>query len=183
MNVKLLWDIIKSRPKSLAVVLLLVILNCVLFFYSSFSQQPRLQNLRQQWAEKRRAAGSGGVRDAAGIYRQGTEDLAKWRGRITPKKDFARLIGTLFDMASNSSLKVGAVSYRPVPVKQDNLLAFTISFSASGKYAAVKSFIADLMRSKEILTLDNITLSSTKLTEEAIDMKIELTAYFRTEGA
>ncbi|RII27039.1 MAG: hypothetical protein CXR31_07185 [Geobacter sp.] len=181
MNGKLLWDIVKSRPKSLAVVLLLVILNCGLFFYSAYSQQPRLQNLRQQWTEKRRAGG--GVRDVAGIYRQGTGDIATWRGRITPKKDFARLIGTLFDMASSSSLKVGAVSYRPVPVKQDNLLAFSISFSASGKYAAVKSFIADLMRTKEILILDNIKLSSTKTTEEAIDMKIELTAYFKTEGA
>ena len=182
MNSKLLWDIAKSRPKSLAVVILLIILDCGLFFYSTYYQQPRLQTLRQQWAEKRRAAG-GGHRDQAAIYRQGTDDLATWRGRITPKKDFARLIGTLFDMASSSSLKVGAVSYRPVPVKQDNLLAFTISFNASGKYAAVKSFIADLMRTKEILTLDNVTLSSTKTTEEAIDMKIELTAYFKTEGA
>ena len=181
MNGKLLWDIVKSRPKSLAVVLLLVMLNGGLFFYNAYSHQPRLQNLRQQWAEKRRAGV--GVRDAAGIYRQGTGDLATWRGRIALKKDFARVIGTLFDMASSSSLKVGAVSYRPVPVKQDNLLAFTISFSASGKYAAVKSFIADLMRTKEILTLDNVTLSSTKTTEEAIDMKIELTAYFKTEGA
>jgi len=181
MNGKLLWDIIRSRPKSLTVVLLLVLLNAGLYFFSSYHQQPRLQDLRQKWVEKRRAAG-GGVRDAATIFRQGTGDLATWRDRIAPKKDFARLIGSLFDMAANNSLKVGGVSYKPVPVKEDNLLAFTISFGVSGKYAAVKSFIADLMRSREIMTLDNVSLASTKLTEESVDMKVQLTAYFKAEG-
>ncbi|GFE58754.1 type 4a pilus biogenesis protein PilO [Geobacter sp. AOG1] len=182
MNGKLLWDIVKSRPKSLVVVLLLVVLNCGLFFVISYHQQPRLQDLRQQWAEKRRIAGSGGVRDGATIFRQGTSDLATWRGRIAPKKDFARLIGSLFDLAASNSLKVGGVSYKPVPVKEDNLLAFTISFGVSGKYAAVKSFIADLMRSREIMALDNISLASTKLTEESVDMRVQLTAYFKSEG-
>lgn len=179
MNGKFLWDIVRSRPKSLAVVLLLILLNGGLFFFSSYHQQPRLLELRQQWAEKRRA---GGVRDAAAIFRQGTSDLATWHARIAPKKDFARLIGTLFDTAASNSLKVGGVSYKPVPVKEDNLLAFTISFGVSGKYAAVKSFIADLMHTKEIVTLDNVSLASTKLTEESVDMKVQLTAYFKAEG-
>lgn len=182
MNGKLLRDIVRLRPKSLAVILLLAILNIGLYFYISYYQQPRLQYLHQQWSEKRRGAGSGNMHDAAAIFRQGTGDLTIWRNKIAAKKDFARLIGSLFDMAAGNSLKVGAVSYKPVTIKEDNLLAFTISFGVSGKYAAVKSFIADLMHSKDIMTLDNITLANTKSTEEAVDLKVQLTAYFKTEG-
>ena len=182
MNIKFFWDIARSRPKLLTSVLLLVVFNIGLYAFATFYQEPRLQKLRQQWMEKRQAAGSG-TRDAATIFRQGTTDLGTWHARIAPKKEFTRFIGSLFDMASNNSLKVGSVSYKPLVVKEDKLLAFTISFSVTGKYAAIKSLIADLMRAKDIMTIDNLSLNNTKQTEEAIDMKVQLTAYFRTEGA
>jgi type IV pilus assembly protein PilO len=183
MNIKLITEIFRARPKSLVFILVLALVNIGLYIYVSAYQAPRLAALQSEWFEKRRLAGGGVARDAAAVYRQGTKDLAAWNARIPLKKEFARFIGDLFESAANNALTVGGVTYKPVPIPDDkNLLAFSISFNVSGKYAGVKSFMADLGRLREIMTIDNISLNNTKPTEESVDMKLLLTAYFRMEG-
>ncbi|MGA2151044.1 MAG: type 4a pilus biogenesis protein PilO [Geobacteraceae bacterium] len=61
------------------------------------------------------------------------------------------------------------------------MLAYSIGFNVSGKYAAIKSFIADIERLRAIAVINNISLNG-KAAEESVDMKLQLTAYFRVEG-
>ncbi|HEX9024027.1 MAG TPA: type 4a pilus biogenesis protein PilO, partial [Geobacteraceae bacterium] len=94
---------------------------------------------------------------------------------------FARFIGDIFETATNNSLKVGAITYKPAPLKDEGLLAFSVDFNVSGNYAQIKSFISDLERLREIVVINNLFLSG-KNTEESVGMKVQLTAYFRVEG-
>ena len=181
MNFTLLRQIINTRRNFFIAIFVLIIINIGLFLYSSAYLEPKLVFLQNKWSEKRLiAAGESGI-DAAAVYQQGTSDLAAWRARIYPKKDFARFIDELFESATNNTLKVGAITYKPQPVKGENLLAYSIGFNVSGKYAAIKSFIADIQRLREIAVIDNISLNG-KTTEESVDMKLQMTAYFRMEG-
>ena len=181
MNITLLQQIFRARQRSFICIFILVIINGGLYAYSAVYQEPRLAGLQIRWAEKRRLAAGEAVIDTAAVYRQGKSDLEAWRKRLAPKKEFARLIGSLFEAAGNNSLKVGAITYKPEPVKGENLLAYSIGFSVSGKYAAVKSFIADIERLRDIAVVDNISLNG-KATEESVALKLQLTAYFRVEG-
>jgi type IV pilus assembly protein PilO len=180
MNLAMLRQIIRTRRNSFIAISVLILINIGLFLYSSALLGPEVFSLQNKWSEKRLVAAGETVSDDATVYRQGTEDLAKWRTRIYSKKDFARFIGELFETASNNTLKVGAIVYKPQPVKDENLIAYTIGFNVSGKYAAIKSFIADIERLREIAVIDNISLNG-KSTEEFVDMKLQLTAYFRVE--
>jgi type IV pilus assembly protein PilO len=182
MNAKLLEQILRARLKTFIFIGVMVLANVGLYVYVSVFQVPRLAGLQNAWFEKRRAAEKGTLKDAAAIYRQGTADLEAWRARVAPKKDFARVIGDIFETAASNSLKVGGIAYKPAPNKDENLIAYSIAFNVTGKYAAVKSFLADLMRSREIMTVDNVSLNSTSATEESDDLRVQLTAYFRTEG-
>ncbi len=182
MTFKLIEQILRARLKSFILIAVLVLLNGGLYVYVSFLQAPRLTALQNAWFEKRRVAEKSTAMDTTAIYRQGTADLANWRARIAPKKDFARIVGELFETAASNSLVVGSVAYKPIPITDENLLAYTIGFNVSGKYAGIKSFLADLMRSREIMTVDNISLNSSRGPEESVDLKVQLTAYFRTEG-
>ncbi len=181
MNFRMLRQIIASRRKSLIGIALLIGANIALYVCSSSYLEPQVSSLQNKWSEKRRLAAAEGTMDAAAIYRQGTTDLAAWRERIYPKKDFARFIGDLFEAAGNNSLKVGAITYQPKPNKNENLLVYSIGFNVSGKYAAIKSFIADVEKLREMAVIDNVSLNA-KSTEEKVDMKLQLTAYFRMEG-
>ncbi|KAF0218294.1 MAG: hypothetical protein FD174_3047 [Geobacteraceae bacterium] len=183
MNIKFIEDLFKARRKSFLVILVLALVDTGLYIYASAYQTPHLAALQNEWFEKRRLAGGGVAQDAATVYRQGTKDLAAWNARIFSKKEFARFVGELFEAAANNALTVGGVTYKPEPIKDEkNLLAFSIVFNVSGKYAAVKSFIADLARLREIVIIENIALNNSKLTEESVSMKLQLTAYFRMEG-
>jgi len=181
MKLTMLRQIINSRRNSFIAISVLILINFGLYFYSFAYLGPRLASLEKKWSEKRVLAAEGAVLDEAAIFRQGTTDLAALRTRIYPKKDFTRFIGEIFETATNNTLKIGSITYKPQPVKGEDLLAYSIGFNVSGKYAAIKSFIADIERLREIAVIDNISLSG-KTTEESIEMKLQLTAYFRMEG-
>jgi len=181
MNFTMLRQIIKARRNFLIAICVLILINIGLYIFSSAYLEPRVASLQNIWSEKRLLAAKGAVMDSAAAYRQGTADLATWRARIYPKKEFARFIGEIFETATNNSLKVGAITYKPQHVKGEDLLAYSIGFNVSGKYAAIKSFIADIQRLREIAVIDNIALSG-KTAEESIEMRLQLTAYFRVEA-
>lgn len=182
MNFTMLRQIINARRNSFLIISILILINIGLYIYSSVFQGPQVALLQNKWSEKRLlAVGGGAFMDVAATYRQGTADLAAWRTRIYTKKEFARFIGELFETATNNTLKVGSITYKPQTIKGEDLLAYSIGFNVSGKYAAIKSFIADIERLREIAVIDNISLNG-KTTEESIDMRLQLTAYFRVEG-
>ncbi len=181
MNYGIIRQIFVARRNWFIAIFIMILMNGGLYLYYSAYLEPRLALLQREWSDKRLAAAGGTPLDTAVVYRQGKADLASWRERIYPKKDFARFIGDLFESATNNSLKVGAINYKPAQLKDEGLLAFTVDFNVSGKYAAIKSFISDLERLREMVVINNISLSG-KNTEEEVGMKLQLTAYFKVEG-
>jgi type IV pilus assembly protein PilO len=181
MKTDIFRQILKSRQKSFICISILIVANLGLYVFSSAYLEPQLADLQRKWSEKRAQAAAEPAMDAAAIYRQGTADLKTWRARISPKREFAGFIGELFETAVNNSLKVGAITYKPTLIKGENLLAYSIGFNVSGKYAAIKSFIADIEKYREIAVIDDISLNG-KSDEELVDMRLQLTAYFRVEG-
>lgn len=183
MKYKFILETIRAWRKPAIFVVVLLLINVCSYLYLTIYQEPRLESLQNNWFEKRQKINSMAVVDAATVYEQGTRDLKTWSSRIPPKKDFARFLGDLFETAANNNLSVKSVTYKPNLIKDEGLLAYSIAFSVSGNYAAVKSFISDIARSRQIVTIDNLSLSNSSTTQEAIELKLQLTTYLRVEGA
>lgn len=179
---KILVEIIRARSKTFTLILLLFLADAALYAYVSAYQKPRVASLQQKWFEKRNLASGGKAMSIEEVYRQGTNDLKTFRSRIPPKRDFARVIGELYETAANNSLLIGKVSYKPEVLKGEELLVYTTALDVKGRYAGVKSFLADLQRSREIMAIENLSLNSGSATEESVDVKLHLALYFRTEG-
>jgi type IV pilus assembly protein PilO len=182
MNLQLLKETLLAWKRTFSLVIFLLLLNIVLFIYLSLYQEPRVTSLQTSWFEKRQQSSRTDIRDADTIYAEGTKDLQAWNSRILPQRDFARLIGELFETASNNSVAVKSVAYKPGSLKEQGLLAYSIDFSVSGRYAGVKSFIYDLMRSRQIMVLEGLSLANGSQTKEDVELKLKLTTYFRMEG-
>jgi type IV pilus assembly protein PilO len=182
MNLKLVVEIVKSRRKTLMVIVSLLLLNLSCYAFVAFYQKPRLDALQKEMDVRRKSARGKAVIDAADIYAQGTRDLAAWRERIIPKKEFSRFLGELFELSAKRNLVIKGVTYKPVLVKEENLLTYGIAFNVSGKYSAIKSFIAEIGNAREIVTIDAVNLSNSSPTEEAINLNIQITTYLRMEG-
>lgn len=181
MNVIIVKEVIKAQPKTFILIFALLLANIGLYLYASVYQAPQLASLQGKRLEKRRFTAGGAALDTAAVYRQGEADLKAWRARIIPKKEFARFVGNLFETAANNSLAFKSVSYKATQLKDENLATYALDFDVAGKYAAVKSFIADLGRMREIMTIDNIALSTGKAAEDDVSLKVQLTVYLRME--
>jgi len=181
MNTNLIKLLFKARQGWFIAICILILLNIGLYLYYSVYLEPRLAALQRSWSEKRLQAAAGYALDNAAVYRQGTADLAAFRTRIPEKREFVAFIGELFETATNNSLRLGAISYKPEVIKGEKLLAYSIGFNVVGKYAAIKSFIADVEKFREIAVLDNISVNG-KGDEESVEMRAQMTAYFRGEG-
>ncbi|WP_243371223.1 type 4a pilus biogenesis protein PilO [Geotalea sp. SG265] len=171
-----------ARKRSVMLTGGLLFVNIASFVFLSVYQEPRVASLQTSWFEKRQQSSRTDIRDAATVYAQGTKDLQTWDARILPQRDFARLLGELYEAAANNNLVVKSVTYKPGSIKEQGLLAYTIDFSVSGRYAGLKSLISDLQRSRQIIVLDNLSLANTSQTKEEVDLKLRLTTYFRMEG-
>jgi type IV pilus assembly protein PilO len=176
---KIFLEIIKMRKKSCLAIIALGLVNILLYIFIMSFQVSKLDALRNQWLDKRQRPSFGAL-DKTLIYSQGKKDLAVFNSRIPPKKDFMRVVGELFDIASNNGLSVGSVGYKPELIKDRNLLVYGLTFSVSGSYAAVKNFIADIEQSPEMVSLDQITLTGGEASQDSVKVSVQISAFFRT---
>lgn len=176
-----LLEVLKVKRVSLAVILVLILVNIGVVVYSRLVQEPKLARLQDEWSEKRRLV-TGGEGDLSAIYRQGTADLAALQERIPLKRDFTRQMMEVFEIAANNGLKVKGITYKPEALGEANLVVYVVSMNLDGQYAGIKSFISDLQCHGGLLTIDSLSLSSGSMTEEAVSLKMQLSAYLRPEG-
>lgn len=182
MSSKVIKEIFKAQPKTFILILVLLTANVCLSIYITGLQMPRVENLQSAWLEKRKATGRSATLDTVATYRQGENDLKLWRTRIIAKKDFAGLVGRILETANHNALAFKGISYSPSFLKDENLACYGLDLNVSGKYAAVKGFISDLERMQEIMTIDNVSLTTSKVAEDAVALRIRLTIYLRTEA-
>lgn len=177
-----LLELIRLKRRWLIALGLLLLVNAALFALIGAWQEPALGESRRAWNDLRGRAAALGRGDVTAAYRQGKSDLERLRGMIPARREFPRLLGDIMDAAASSGVAVGGLSYKPQVVKDENLLAYGVTMSVNGRYAAVKSFLADLQGNRELVVIDGVGLSNPDPFVESVSMELRLTVYLR-EGA
>lgn len=174
-----LLEIIRQKWRLLSIILFLLLLNVTLGVVVSAYQLPSLAELYTTSGAMRRQAVHSGQMDAAALHLQGAADLETLMTNIPEKREFARVLSDLLESAESSSVEVGAISYKPVPIKEEALLSYQLSFSVNGGYAAVKSYLSDLQENPELIVVDAVTFSNSDLFIENVAMNLRITVYLR----
>lgn len=175
-------EIIRQKWRLLGVILFLLLLNVTLGVAVSGYQRSSLADLQTRWSDLRRQAAQAGLVDAATLHRQGAADLEKLKERIPEKRQFARVLSDLLEDAASSAVEVGPISYKPVQIKEEALLSYQLSFSVSGGYAAVKSYLSDLQKNPELIVVDAVVFSNSDPFVEKVVMGLKLTIYLREDA-
>lgn len=179
---QMLLELIRLKRRWLIALGLLLLLNVALYAVIGAWQAPALDRTRRAWDDLRGRAAALGRGDVSAAYRQGKGDLERLRAMIPARREFPRLLGDMMDAAASSGVSVGGLSYKPQAVRDENLLAYGVTMSVNGRYAAVKSFLADLQGNRELVVIDGVSFSNPDPFEESISMELTLTVYLR-EGA
>ena len=181
---QVLQELYRQKKNTLIAVLVLLVLNIGFYAVTAGYLEPAVISSQASWSDLRKRVAVAGKADVATVYRQGVADLKKLAERIPAKRQFPRLLGDILDAAASSGVVTGNVSYKPQAVKDRDLLAYGITMSVGGSYAAVKSFLGDLQKNSEMLVIDSVSLSKSDLYEENVVMDLRLTVYLQgKEGA
>jgi Tfp pilus assembly protein PilO len=183
MNYEMVRDMIAARRNAFAFLAFLAVLNLALLLYLSIWQKPELAKAQSDWFAQREAAASGQSVGTVASYQNGLRDLGLFQERLIPKKNFAGFLSQLFETAKSNTLSIKGITYKPTVIGGEKMVSYVISFTVSGKYASLKSFISDLSGYREMVTLDSLSLNSSSPTEESVDLKVQITAYLKMEGA
>lgn len=175
-------EIVRQKWRLLSIILFLLLLNVALSVVASVYQLPSLTDLQTKWSSLRRLTARAGKVDAATLHQQGSADLEKLKARIPEKREYARVLSDLLEAAASSAVEVGTISYKPLPIKEEPLLSYQLSFSVGGSYAAVKSYLSDLQKNQELIVVDTVAFSNSDLFVENVVMSLHVTVYLR-EGA
>ena len=181
-----LLELYLQKKRTLIASVVLLVLNIVLYAVTAGYLEPKVAALQASWTDLRQRVAVAGRADVATVYGRGVDDLKKLASRVPVKRQFPRVLGDILDAAASSAVVTGNVSYRPQKAfkGKEDLLAYDITMTVGGSYAAVKSFLGDLQKNSELVVVDGVTLSNRDLFEENVVMDLRLTVYLQgKEGA
>jgi len=179
-----LLELLQQKKRSLIVAAVLLVLNIGLYAVTAGYLDPKIAVTQAAWSDLRQRVAVAGRADVATVYRRGVDDLKKLMVRVPVKRQFPRVLGDILDAAASSAVVTGNVSYKPQSLKDQDLLAYGISMTVGGSYAAVKSFLGDLQSNSELIVIDGISLSKGDLYEENVVLDLRMTVYLQgKEGA
>lgn len=177
-----LLELFRQKRGFLIIAGTLLLANAILITLINGYQESALSEAKRKWTDQRNRVAAVERGDVTAAYQQGKRDLDKLETMIPPKGQFPRLLGDILDAAASSGLTMGTVTYNPKAVKDENLLSYGMTMTVGGSYAAVKSFLADLQKNRELVVIDDIKLTNSDPFEEKVTMEVILTVYLR-EGA
>ena len=177
-----LLEILRLKRRPLIVGLLLLLVTIALFVVVDGYQAPRIAAAQTKWSELRRQVALSGRTDLSAVYRRNAIDLDALKGRIPPRSQFPRILGEILEQAASSGVSRGPISYKPRAIGEEKLLAYGVTMNVSGRYAAIKSFLADLLNSRELVVVEDFSLTAGDFMEEKVTMDLHLTIYLREDA-
>jgi type IV pilus assembly protein PilO len=74
---------------------------------------------------------------------------------------------------------MGAITYKPKTVKDQNLLVYEVTMPVTGRYGAVKSFLFDMQMLEGLIIVDGVSFANEDPYVESITMETRLMVYLR----
>lgn len=113
-------------------------------------------------------------------FRKNEADLQAFWKAIPPRGGFTDLVREIFSLASEAGLAIERVAYEPKA--EGRLLNYALSFSVSGDYRQIKSFIHAIEQSPRIIAIEELALAGKEGAEgEPVTLRIRLTTYFTSQ--
>jgi Tfp pilus assembly protein PilO len=176
------------RRRLLKPVLVLLGLNAALFAAYTL---PRLVQVRSLEARRRsldaqvageRARGAA-ARERAIAVRDNERDSKRFYKEVVGSRDetLLPLLRRLGEIASELGLQPATSTYKPEEVKGAPLTRFVITLPITGTYRDVVSFLDQLERLPQFVTVDRLAIRGPSAGDGPTDLDLTLSAYFLAE--
>ena len=156
----------------------LAIANLFFHFLAITQQRMKIDALQINYRKSRALSST----NSDQIYRKldsAQKDLHAFKAQLPGNSQFADIVIGLFEAIHNQGLTIGKMSYKTETIVAEGLLKYTTSFIVTGSYLGLKTFLADIQNSKDLLCIEHISFANRSADKEVIDMKLTLATYFK----
>jgi Tfp pilus assembly protein PilO len=160
-------------------VALLLLANLVVGLTLQHYLVPTVSEREQQVIRRQSDLRSGGGNSPAQLLAQGEKDLAAFREKIPPHREFTGLIVELQTLADEAGLVLDQINYKPDREKGRDLLRYTLTFTLVGSYRDIKQFVHALEQSPRLIILRQIGLQGAGEGDTEVRLQLSLETFFR----
>lgn len=178
MNRTVLTLIIKEQRRLLIMLAVLGGACLLLWLYLLGPRRQELLARQTEWTAKRRLVAqqvAGAPSDRAA--------LDKLWASLPERNELPRILGQLYDIAGISDVSVTALSYKPHATPAEGLTAYALKCTASGRYGALKRFMAEVQHLPGTTTVDSISLTSKDPFTEMVTLEMLISLHLRNGAA
>lgn len=105
------------------------------------------------------------------------EDMDAFVAELPLQRDMTSIITEIRGLAKKAGLDISAAKYTRTGFKDDDIVAYDISFPINGTYRQVRKFIYSLEKLPYLMSFDELTITSNKLKTVSLPLKVSI--YFR----
>jgi len=174
-----LLELFLQKTGWIAVIVVMLFLNILSVVVIEFYQKPKLDKKLVVRNELRQKVTFAGRKDAATAFQSSKGNLQKLQAMIPLKRQFPTILGEIMKAASSCNVAIGAITYKPSIVKDQNLQVYEVSLSVTGRYGEVKSFLFDMQMLEGLVVVDGVRFSNEGPYVESVTMETRLMVYLR----
>ncbi len=157
----------------------LLIINLVGYTAVIKNQQKEITNLQDLYTAKREKSVSLSRKNDAVIrYYKAKESLTAFRKKLPAMEAIADQVRQIKDIVNKHGLSAEKITFKPDKAKTYNLWKYTASFTVSGQYAKLKTFLADLQNLRSIFCIEALSMSRSN-GNKRVKMRLGLATYCR----
>lgn len=109
--------------------------------------------------------------------RQAKLDMREFINNLPPDSATSKIRSELYRIAAKSGISISSVKYSLPDYKDDDLVKYDISFPVTGSYRKIRKFIYLLENMPYLMSINDLSLSSSK--EGGVSVNIKISTYLK----
>ena len=160
------------------IITFILILNLGFFATIGRSQKKRISDLQNEYRVKRQAQQP--QKDPKQEkFLLAKQDIKKFREGLPLKMKFTDVASEIFNILRKHRLSATKIIYKPEPMEAQRMVKYSTSFTISGEYQDLKTFLADMQESTTLFCIESLSFSDRLGEEETVDLKLRISTYFK----
>lgn len=170
--------LLKNYKLFCGLIIIILLLNLILYLSLIRNQKKQIADLQQIYIQKRKS-GPVNINDEIEQYLAAQKSVPAFRKHLPETSEFAERVKELDTALRKNGLSNSRMIFKPVKTDNLSLWKYSTSFSVSGKYSRLKSFLANLQNLPGLFCIESISFKNRSKKSEKVDMAITISTYFK----
>lgn len=172
--------VFRDRKTLSGIALFLLVLNGIAFFWIKDAETTTIPRLHQEYETRRKARLPEKEDQFQDRMNRSREDIRRFVAALPDKVMIAEVVQEVLEHLSGNELPRVNMSFVPERTDFPGVMKYTTSFSVSGTYPKLKSFLADIQDSKTLFCVEGLAFTNQSGERELVGLNLKIALYLRS---